>query len=130
MRKPCRWEKASRKTNTAKTQQEHEPQKDMVRTEYQIHYVICVFDISVIYIYTHIYVYETGQLGSRWKPILLTGWQGKFRGLVLEAMWPTLFGADQWEPTQVSRGTMGMAVWKHPSMVELKMDDGLYVYDV
>jgi len=29
------------------------------------------------------------------------GWQGKFRGLVLEAMWPTLFGADQWEPTQV-----------------------------
>ncbi|CAK9087047.1 unnamed protein product [Durusdinium trenchii] len=29
------------------------------------------------------------------------GWAGKIRGLVLEAIWPVLFGADHWEPTQV-----------------------------
>eukprot|EP00438_Fugacium_kawagutii_P010439 Skav217953 [mRNA] locus=scaffold3202:104607:119428:+ [translate_table: standard] len=29
------------------------------------------------------------------------GWEGKFRGLVLEAIWPLVFGATDWEPTQV-----------------------------
>lgn len=29
------------------------------------------------------------------------GWEGKFRGLVLEAIWPLVFGAEAWQPTQV-----------------------------
>ncbi|CAJ1422510.1 unnamed protein product [Effrenium voratum] len=29
------------------------------------------------------------------------GWEGKFRGLVLEALWPTIFGARDWQPSQV-----------------------------
>ena len=28
------------------------------------------------------------------------GWEGKFRGLVLEAIWPLVFGAEAWQPTQ------------------------------
>lgn len=29
------------------------------------------------------------------------GWEGKFRGLVLEAIWPLVFGAEAWHPTEV-----------------------------
>lgn len=29
------------------------------------------------------------------------GWEGKFRGLVLEALWPVLFGSSQWKPSKV-----------------------------
>ncbi|CAE7395431.1 hrpB [Symbiodinium natans] len=29
------------------------------------------------------------------------GWEGKFRGLVLEALWPVMFGSAQWKPTKV-----------------------------
>ena len=51
-------------------------------------------------------------------------------------MWPTLFGAHQWEPTQVSRGTMGngVAASKHGGVKLyaqiVKMDHGMYVCDV
>mmetsp|Transcript_6361 Transcript_6361/g.11620 ORF Transcript_6361/g.11620 Transcript_6361/m.11620 type:complete len:550 (+) Transcript_6361:68-1717(+) len=28
------------------------------------------------------------------------GWEGKFRGLVMEALWPVLFGAPEWQPSE------------------------------
>jgi len=29
------------------------------------------------------------------------GWEGKYRGLVLEALWPTMWGAASWEPKDI-----------------------------
>ena len=43
--------------------------------------------------------------------ILGPGWEGKFRGLVLEALWPTIFGARDWQPSQARsepRGVYGV----------------------
>ncbi|CAE8641156.1 unnamed protein product [Polarella glacialis] len=41
------------------------------------------------------------------------GYEDKFRGLVLEALWPTVWGAESWTPTDVELSDVSFSAYRH-----------------
>ena len=67
-----------------------------------------MYTYAILYLQTHFYpILCLGTVNRYQVPHLPTapirvcaGWEGKFRGLVLEAIWPLVFGAQAWQPTE------------------------------
>ena len=58
---------------------------------------------------------------------LAAGWEDKFRGLVLEAIWPSIFGAEGWQPTQAWQRQF---FWLGNAVIATSWDANLCVWNM